>query len=75
MKDKLRTMISKWVMEDKLTDQQVGYEIRKFYWKDIHSYEHWLNEDDKPQDALDYMYGGGDNGVVGYPSDGEDEIY
>lgn len=75
MKDKLRIMISKWVMEDKLTDQQVGYEIRKFYWKNIHSYEHWLNEDDKPQDALDYMYGGGDNGVAGYSSNGEDEIY
>ena len=63
MKDELRTMISKWVVEDKLNDQHIGYEIRKYYWKEIHSYEHWLNEDDKPQDVLDYMYGGGDDVV------------
>ena len=61
MKDKLRTMISKWVVEDRLTDPQVGYEIRKFYWKEIHSYEHWLNEENQPIDVLDYMYGGGDD--------------
>jgi len=63
MKNELRTMISKWVVEDKLNDQHIGYEIRKYYWKEIHSYEHWLNEDDKPQDVLDYMYGGGDDVV------------
>ena len=80
MKDELRTMISKWVMEDKLNDQSLGYNIRKFYWKEIHSYEHWLNEDDKPQDGLDYMYWGDDNEdvVVDKSSDGEeydDNIY
>jgi hypothetical protein len=45
MKDTLRTMISKWVMEDKLNDQQIGHEIRKYYWKEIHSYEHWMNDE------------------------------
>ena len=80
MKDELRTMISKWVMEDKLNDQSLGYNIRKFYWKEIHSYEHWLNEENHPIDALDYMYGGGDEDmVVGNKSiDGEeydDSIY
>ena len=44
MNDKLRTMISKWVIEDKLNDMQIGAQIRKHYWKEIHSYEHWLNE-------------------------------
>ena len=44
MNDKLRTMISKWVIEDKLNDQQIGSKIRKHYWKEIHSYEHWMNE-------------------------------
>jgi len=77
MKDELRTMISKWVVEDKLNDQHIGYEIRKFYWKEIHSYEHWLNEENQPTDVLDYMYGGGDD-VVNKSSDGEgydDNIY
>jgi hypothetical protein len=74
MKDKLRTMISKWVVEDRLTDPQVGYEIRKFYWKEIHSYEHWLNEDDKPQDVLDYMYGGGDDMVIGSARGQNDDV-
>ena len=77
MKDELRTMISKWVVEDKLNDQHIGYEIRKFYWKEIHSYEHWLNEENPPTDVLDYMYGGGDD-VVNKSSDGEgydDNIY
>ena len=63
MKDELRTMISKWVVEDKLNDQHIGYEIRKYYWKEIHSYEHWLNEENPPTDVLDYMYGGGDDVV------------
>ena len=77
MKDELRTMISKWVVEDKLNDQHIGYEIRKYYWKEIHSYEHWLNEENQPTDVLDYMYGGGDD-VVNKSSDGEgydDNIY
>ena len=75
--DTLRTLITKWVIEDKFNDQQLGHQIRKYYWKEIHSYEHWLNEDEKPQDALDYMYGGGDD-VVDKSSDGEgydDSIY
>ena len=74
MKDELRTMISKWVVEDKLNDQHIGYEIRKFYWKEIHSYEHWLNEDDKPQDVLDYMYGGGDDMVIGSARGQNDDV-
>ena len=80
MKDELRTMISKWVVEDRLTDPQVGYEIRKYYWREIHSYEHWLNEENPPTDVLDYMYGGGDDEdvVVDESSDKEeydDNIY
>ena len=73
MKDELRTMISKWVMEDKLNDQSLGYNIRKYYWKEIHSYEHWLNEENQPTDVLDYMYGGGDNDVVVDKSSDEGE--
>tara|TARA_Y100001972_G_C7419068_1_gene216655 strand:+ start:203 stop:463 length:261 start_codon:yes stop_codon:yes gene_type:complete len=61
--DTLRTLITKWVVEDKFNDQQLGHQIRNYYWREIHSYEHWLNEDEKPQDALDYMYGGGDDVV------------
>ena len=80
MKDELRTMVSKWVVEDKLNDQSLGYNIRKYYWKEIHSYEHWLNEENQPTDVLDYMYGGGDGEdvVIGKSSDGEefdDNIY
>ena len=70
----LRTMISKWVMEEKLNDQALGHNIRKYYWREIHSYEHWMDETDETQDVLDYMYGGGDD-MVGDSSDGEDEIY
>ena len=44
MNDKLRTMISKWVIEDKLNDSEIGRNIRKHYWKEIHSYEHWMND-------------------------------
>ena len=46
MNDKLRTMISKWVIEDKLDDQQIGSKIRQHYWKEIHSYEHWMNDEE-----------------------------
>jgi len=56
-----------------LNDQHIGYEIRKYYWREIHSYEHWLNEENQPTDVLDYMYGGGDEDVEGdKSSDGED---
>ena len=78
MKDELKTMISKWVVEDKLNDQHIGYEIRKYYWREIHSYEHWLNEENQPTDVLDYMYGGGDDVEEDKSSDGEeygDSIY
>ena len=62
-------MISKWVMEDKLNDQEIGRKIRKHYWKEIHSYENWLFEDDEGWSGYEY----GDD-----PSrydDGGDEIY
>lgn len=75
MKDELRTMISKWVVEDRLTDPQVGYKIRKYYWKNIHSYEHWLNEETPPTDVLDYMYGGGDEDVVVKDKSSDEEEY
>lgn len=42
--DTLGTLITKWVVEDKFNDQQLGHQIRKYYWKEIHSYEHWINE-------------------------------
>ena len=45
MNDKLRTMISKWVIEDKLNDSEIGRNIRQYYWKEIHSYEHWMNDE------------------------------
>ena len=74
MKDELRTMISKWVMEDRLTNQEIGYEIRKYYWREIHSHEHWLNEENPPTDVLDYMYGGGDDVVIGSARGQNDDV-
>ena len=68
--DKLRTMISKWVLEEKLNDQQIGYKVRKHYWKEIHSHEHWIWEDDEAE-MSGYGY---DDASRGY-DDGEDEIY
>ena len=65
----LRTMISKWVMEDKLTDENLGRKIRKHYWKEVHSYEHWLNEGDEEMSGYGY-----DDASRSY-DDGEDEIY
>ena len=44
--EQIRTMISKWVIEDKLNDQEIGLNIRKYYWKEIHSYEHWMNDEE-----------------------------
>ena len=67
MINKLRTMISKWVMEEKLNDQALGHNIRKFYWKEIHSYEHWMHDD--YEEGGDLMMG--DSRY----DDGEDEIY
>ena len=45
--DKLRTMISKWVVESKMNDMEIGNMIRRYYWREIHSYEHWLNEEEE----------------------------
>ena len=70
MKDTLRTMISKWVMEDRLEDKEIGYNIRKYYWKEIHSYEHWIWEDDKAEMS---GYGYDDASRI-YNDDGGDEI-
>ena len=66
--DKLRTMISKWVVESKLNDMEIGSMIRKYYWKEIHSYEHWMNDD--YEEGGDLMMG---NSSI--YDDGEDEIY
>ena len=67
MINKLRTMISKWVLEDKLNDQEIGRKVRKHYWKEIHSYEHWMN--DEFEEGGDLMMG--DSSY----DDGQDEIY
>ena len=69
--DTLRTMISKWVIEDKLNDSEIGRNIRKHYWKEIHSYEHWVWEDDEAE-MSGYGY---DDASRGSFDDGEDEIY
>ena len=65
--DKLRTMISKWVVESKMNDMEIGSMVRKYYWREIHSYEHWLNEEEEGG----YGY---DDASRSY-DDGEDEIY
>ena len=65
--DKLRTMISKWVVESKMNDMEIGSMIRKYYWKEIHSYEHWMN--DEFEEGGDLMMG--DSSY----DDGQDEIY
>ena len=69
MINKLKTMISKWVMEDKLNDQEIGRKVRKHYWKNIHTHENWLFEDDEGWSGYGY-----DDASRGY-DDGEDEIY
>ena len=63
--NRLKTLISKWVVEDKMNDQALGQEVRKFYWKEIHSYENWLHEDIEE----DTVWGSN------YSDDGGDEIY
>ena len=67
----LRTMISKWVMEDKLNDQEIGRKVRKHYWREIHSYEHWVWQDDETE-MSGYGY---DDASRGSNDDGGDEIY
>jgi len=62
-------MISKWVVEDKLNDMQIGSKIRKHYWREIHSYEHWLNDEG---DMSGYGY---DDASRSHNDDGGDEIY
>ena len=69
MINKLRTMISKWVIEDKLNDMQIGSKIRKHYWREIHSYEHWMNDEGE---MSGYGY---DDASSRFEDDGGDEIY
>jgi len=66
--DKLRTMISKWVVESKMNDMEIGSMIRRYYWREIHSYEHWMN--DEYEEGGDMM--AGNSSIY---DDGEDEIY
>ena len=70
MNDKLRTMISKWVIEDKLNDMQIGSKIRKHYWREIHSYEHWMNDGEEGMSGYGY-----DDASSQFEDDGGDEIY
>ena len=77
MINKLRTMISKWVLEDKLNDQEIGRKVRKHYWKEIHSYEHWMNDG---EGMSGYGYDDASSGLSSQElddlyGDGEDEIY
>ena len=62
-------MISKWVIEDKLNDMQIGSKIRKHYWREIHSYEHWMNDE---SEMSGYGY---DDASSRFEDDGGDEIY
>ena len=76
MINKLRTMISKWVIEEKLNDMQIGSKIRHLYWKEIHSYEHWMDEGE----MSGYGYDDASSGLSSQElddlyGDGEDEIY
>ena len=71
MTNTLRTMISKWVLEDKLNDQEIGRKVRKHYWKEIHSYEHWIWQDDESE-MSGYGY---DDASRGSNDDVGDEIY
>lgn len=66
----INTLISKWVLEDKMNDQALGQQVRKYYWREIHSYEHWLNEESEISEKA--FWGYGDDSRV---DDGGDEIY
>jgi len=40
----INTLISKWIIEDKLNDQDLGNKVRAWYWTQDHSKEHWFFE-------------------------------
>lgn len=67
--NKLKSLITKWVLEDKMNDQALGQQVRKYYWREIHSYEHWLNEEDGVSEKAFWGYGDDSR------DDGGDEIY
>ena len=72
----INVLLEEWIKTDHLNDQQLGSEVRKWYWKNEHRTEHWLiDEGHIPWDSddessvlsgqeLDDLYG-----------DGGDEIY
>ena len=72
----INVLLEEWIKKDHLNDQQLGSEVRKWYWQNEHRTEHWLiDEGNIPWDSddessvlsgqeLDDLYG-----------DGEDEIY
>ena len=62
MINKLRTMISKWVLEDKLNDQEIGKKVRKHYWRELHPREHWVWQDDESE-MSGYGYDDASSGV------------
>ena len=62
-------LLDKWLRADKLNDQEIGAQVRKWYWKNEHRTEHWMiDEGNVPWDSDDV----GES--RGY-DDGEDEIY
>jgi len=67
--NKLKSLITKWVLEDKMNDQALGQQVRKYYWREIHSYEHWLNEEDGVSEKAFWGYDDDSR------DDGGDEIY
>ena len=80
----INVLLEEWIKTDHLNDQQLGSEVRKWYWQNEHRTEYWMidegyvpwwdgdgvNQAKKftGEDALDYMYGGGDD-VVDNSSD------
>ena len=64
------TLITKWLLEDKLNDQELGNKIRMHYWRNLHPREHWVWEDDDEE-----MNGYGYDDASRFNDDGEDEIY
>jgi hypothetical protein len=65
----INTLISKWILEDHLTDPELGNKIRTYYWRELHPREHWVWEDDG-EEMSGYGY---DEAFQN--DDGEDEIY
>lgn len=66
----INTLISKWILEDHLTDQDLGHKVRAHYWRELHPREHWIWENDE-EEMSGYGY---DDASRSY-DDGEDEIY